>query len=134
MPKSTSDALWETFSKLKQRMIWKFENYIKPGLPKNVKVAKYLPQFDIVSKFSREIKNVVENIYGRNLTQINQCHTKCKLPTYTVSMNTQRSYYCLKKKFEFILQTYRTRKRIDPMSLAEFVGEHFTWSKFWKRK
>jgi glucuronosyltransferase len=56
MPKSTLDAFLETFSKLKQRIIWKSEFHTLPGLSKNVKVAKYLPQFDILSKFSREIK------------------------------------------------------------------------------
>jgi glucuronosyltransferase len=61
MSKSTLDAFLETSSKLKQKIIWKSENYTLPGLSKNVKLAKYLPQIDILSKFSREIKKTLLN-------------------------------------------------------------------------
>lgn len=43
------DAIVHTFSKLKQRIIWKFENDSLPGLSKNVMVSKWLPQDDLLA-------------------------------------------------------------------------------------
>ncbi|XP_031622945.1 UDP-glucuronosyltransferase 2B30-like [Contarinia nasturtii] len=43
------DYFSETFSKLKQRVIWKFENEAIPNLPKKVLVRKWLPQNDILA-------------------------------------------------------------------------------------
>ncbi|XP_069697456.1 UDP-glycosyltransferase UGT5-like [Periplaneta americana] len=37
------------FSKLKQRVLWKFEEDTLPGQPKNVKLGKWLPQSDILA-------------------------------------------------------------------------------------
>ncbi|XP_044263385.1 UDP-glycosyltransferase UGT5-like [Tribolium madens] len=41
-------AIIKTFSKLKQTVIWKFENDHLEGLPKNVHVRKWVPQNDIL--------------------------------------------------------------------------------------
>lgn len=38
-----------TFSKLKQRVIWKFEDDTITGLPSNVKIWKWLPQDDLLA-------------------------------------------------------------------------------------
>lgn len=39
----------DTFKKLKQRVLWKFEDESLPGIPSNVMVRKWLPQNDILS-------------------------------------------------------------------------------------
>jgi glucuronosyltransferase len=56
MPVSTVEAFLKTFSELKQRIIWKFENDTLPRPAENVKVDKFLPQFDILSKFTLEVE------------------------------------------------------------------------------
>lgn len=42
-------AITNTFSKLKELVIWKFENDSLIGLPKNVMVSKWLPQSDLLA-------------------------------------------------------------------------------------
>ncbi|KAJ6641205.1 UDP-glycosyltransferase UGT5 [Pseudolycoriella hygida] len=42
-------ALLKTFAKLKQRVLWKFEDDNLPGLPSNVVIKKWLPQVDILA-------------------------------------------------------------------------------------
>jgi glucuronosyltransferase len=50
MPESTINAFIEAFSKLKQRVLWKWEADILPGKPDNLKLEKWLPQADILGK------------------------------------------------------------------------------------
>ncbi|PNF23047.1 UDP-glucuronosyltransferase 1-1 [Cryptotermes secundus] len=49
MPDSMINAFVEAFSKLKQRILWKWETDTLPGQPKNVKLGKWLPQSDILA-------------------------------------------------------------------------------------
>jgi glucuronosyltransferase len=49
LPSEKRDALMQAFSELPQRVLWKWEADSLPGQPKNVKIAKWLPQFDILS-------------------------------------------------------------------------------------
>jgi glucuronosyltransferase len=44
-------AFFEVFSKLKQRVLWKWENDSLAGQPGNVKLGKWLPQSDILGEF-----------------------------------------------------------------------------------
>lgn len=48
LPLDVREALLKTFAKLKQNVLWKFEDENIPDLPKNVKIAKWLPQQDIL--------------------------------------------------------------------------------------
>ena len=43
------DAVLKTFSKLKEKVLWKWEDDVLPGQPKNVKLSKWLPQQDILA-------------------------------------------------------------------------------------
>ncbi|RVE49309.1 hypothetical protein evm_006022 [Chilo suppressalis] len=47
-PKSTIESLLKVFGKLKQTVIWKFEDEL-PNLPANVKVLKWAPQTSILA-------------------------------------------------------------------------------------
>jgi len=47
IPKSKRNAFVGAFSKLKQRVLWKWESDILPGQLSNLKFAKWLPQSDI---------------------------------------------------------------------------------------
>lgn len=49
LDESKKRVILETFSKLKENVIWKFESNID-NLPKNVIVRKFLPQNDILGK------------------------------------------------------------------------------------
>jgi glucuronosyltransferase len=48
MPDRIRQMFLNVFSKLKQRVIWKWETGTMEGLPKNVKLGKWLPQQDIL--------------------------------------------------------------------------------------
>lgn len=43
------EAFVRTFKKLKQRVIWKYENDTLPNKPENVMISKWLPQRDILA-------------------------------------------------------------------------------------
>jgi hypothetical protein len=43
------EALLKAFSKLKQKVLWKYENETLPNQPKNVKIGKWFPQRDILA-------------------------------------------------------------------------------------
>jgi len=49
MPVEKRDAILKTFGKLKQKVLWKWEDENLPGKPSNVKVGKWLPQPDILA-------------------------------------------------------------------------------------
>lgn len=48
MPIEISNAILKALSKLKQKVLWKFETEDAAGLPENVKIKKWLPQQDIL--------------------------------------------------------------------------------------
>jgi hypothetical protein len=50
LPNEKLRGILEAFSKLKQRVLWKWEDEDLPGKAPNVKVAKWLPQSDILGK------------------------------------------------------------------------------------
>ena len=50
MSESKRNAFLGAFSKLKQRVLWKWESDTLPGQPSNVKLAKWLPQSDILGE------------------------------------------------------------------------------------
>jgi glucuronosyltransferase len=50
MKNVTKEAFLEAFSKLKQRVLWKWEADSLPGQPSNVKFGKWLPQSDILGE------------------------------------------------------------------------------------
>ncbi|XP_016953607.1 UDP-glycosyltransferase UGT5 [Drosophila biarmipes] len=49
LPQETRDTLLKTFAKLKQRVLWKFEDDEIPGKPANVLIRKWYPQADILA-------------------------------------------------------------------------------------
>ena len=51
MPESKRNAFLGAFSKFKQRVLWKWESDTLPGQPSNVKIAKWLPQSDILGEY-----------------------------------------------------------------------------------
>jgi hypothetical protein len=50
-PDSKRQALLEAFSKLEQKVLWKWETDTLPGQTSNVKLGKWLPQSDILGVF-----------------------------------------------------------------------------------
>lgn len=52
-PEKTKETLLQTFDDLPYTFLWKYEEDEIPGRPDNVKIAKWLPQQDILSKFVR---------------------------------------------------------------------------------
>lgn len=49
LPLEKRSAFLETFSKLKQRVLWKFEDSDLPGRPDNVFISEWFPQDDILA-------------------------------------------------------------------------------------
>ncbi|CAH1985004.1 unnamed protein product [Acanthoscelides obtectus] len=49
LPKDKREAIQKAFSRLPQRIIWKWENDTMEGQPKNAMLLKWAPQFDILS-------------------------------------------------------------------------------------
>ncbi|XP_067003541.2 UDP-glycosyltransferase UGT5 isoform X2 [Anabrus simplex] len=49
MPKEMLQVFLDVFSKLKQRVLWKWEKDSLPGQPSNVQLGKWLPQSDILA-------------------------------------------------------------------------------------
>ena len=52
MPIKYRNVFIEAFSKIDQRVIWKFEDEIE-NVSDNVKIGKWLPQQDILGKFKK---------------------------------------------------------------------------------
>ncbi|KAJ9601566.1 hypothetical protein L9F63_000309, partial [Diploptera punctata] len=48
-PEPIKKAFLEAFSKLKEKVLWKWETESLPGKPNNVKIGKWLPQADILA-------------------------------------------------------------------------------------
>lgn len=49
LPAEKRDAILKAFSKLKEKVLWKWEDDDLPGKPANVKLGKWLPQQDILA-------------------------------------------------------------------------------------
>lgn len=52
MPPHKVAIFFDVFAKLKQNVIWKFEDDTLSNIPANVKIAKWLPQSDILVKLN----------------------------------------------------------------------------------
>jgi glucuronosyltransferase len=50
LPETMTKSFLEAFSKLEQKVLWKWETDTLPGQPTNVKLGKWLPQSDILGK------------------------------------------------------------------------------------
>jgi UDP:flavonoid glycosyltransferase YjiC (YdhE family) len=56
------DAFLQAFSELPQRVLWKWEADTLPGKPPNVKIARWLPQVDVLRKLiSRSVTFLIQN-------------------------------------------------------------------------
>lgn len=62
MPEEKRMMFLNVFSKLKQQVLWKWETETMPGLPKNVKLSKWLPQQDILGH--KDIKMFITHCGG----------------------------------------------------------------------
>ncbi|KAJ8954680.1 hypothetical protein NQ318_011372 [Aromia moschata] len=49
LPLKSRTAILNTFSKLKLKVLWKWEDDVMPGQPPNVKIGKWLPQQDVLA-------------------------------------------------------------------------------------
>ena len=49
LPPEKRDAILGMFSKLKEKVLWKWEDDVLPGQPKNVKLSKWLPQQSVLA-------------------------------------------------------------------------------------
>ncbi|XP_067012865.2 UDP-glycosyltransferase UGT5 [Anabrus simplex] len=80
LSESRRQALVEAFAELPQRVLWKWDSDVLPGQPKNVKIAKWMPQFDILNH-----PNVKLYIgHGGQLGVIEAAH--CGVPMIAIPM------------------------------------------------
>lgn len=64
LPIEKRNSILKTFAKLKQKVLWKWEIEELPGKPPNVKIAKWVPQQDILGIFcfnTSSLRGVVTN-------------------------------------------------------------------------
>lgn len=85
MPAEKVALFFEIFSKLKQDIIWKFEDDTLPNIPSNVKISKWLPQSDILAHpnvilFISHGGNIQKKISNIRLkySQIRLYFTRCR--------------------------------------------------------
>lgn len=50
LPKDKLKVFQEVFAELPQKVLWKWENDTMDGVPSNVKLVKWIPQFDSLRK------------------------------------------------------------------------------------
>lgn len=50
-PEEQRKMFLKEFSKLKQTVIWKWENETMEGLPENVVIQRWVPQLDLLCKY-----------------------------------------------------------------------------------
>lgn len=62
MPEEKRQMFLNVFAKLKQQVLWKWESESMPGLPKNVKLSKWLPQQDVLGH--KDIKMFITHCGG----------------------------------------------------------------------
>jgi len=48
MPEETRQVFLKVFSRLKQRVLWKWESEMNDTIPENVKLSKWVPQQDVL--------------------------------------------------------------------------------------
>lgn len=48
-PVDKREAFVKAFGKLKQKVLWKYENETLPGNPGNIKISSWIPQRDILA-------------------------------------------------------------------------------------
>lgn len=51
LPKEKLNSFLDTFAKIPLRILWKWDSDEEVDLPSNVMTMKWLPQYDILSKF-----------------------------------------------------------------------------------
>lgn len=51
MPEEKRKAFLNAFKRLPQRVLWKWENETMEGKGDNIMIAKWMPQFDILSEY-----------------------------------------------------------------------------------
>lgn len=51
LPKESAAALLAGFGTLRQRVVWKWEDAAPGPVPKNVRLSKWLPQFDVLCEY-----------------------------------------------------------------------------------
>ncbi|PSN29898.1 hypothetical protein C0J52_27059, partial [Blattella germanica] len=70
MPDWKINAFLEVFSKLEQKVLWKWEKDTLPGQPKNVKLGKWLPQSDILGGYRENAKRTSKIYQDQPLTPL----------------------------------------------------------------
>ncbi len=65
MPEDKKRIFVNVLSKLKQKVLWKWETEEMEGKPANVLLKKWLPQQDIIGRF---ITNSVNSVYKPSTT------------------------------------------------------------------
>ncbi|KAF5302525.1 hypothetical protein FQR65_LT00897 [Abscondita terminalis] len=58
LSETTRETILEVFREIPYTILWKFENDDLPNKPKNVMIFKWLPQQDVLSKFSNKHPNI----------------------------------------------------------------------------
>ncbi|XP_077283771.1 UDP-glycosyltransferase UGT5-like isoform X2 [Arctopsyche grandis] len=80
MSQDNINAFQYAFSKLKQKVLWKWEDDVMPGAPENVKIVKWIPQYDALHH-----KNVVGFVTHAGMLGISEA-VRAGVPVLTIPM------------------------------------------------
>lgn len=65
-PVDKREAFVKAFGKLKERVLWKYENETLPNNPGNIKISSWIPQRDILAHPNVKIFITHGGILGKN--------------------------------------------------------------------
>ena len=66
LPEDKREAILHALGKLKQKVLWKWENDTLPNQPPNVFIRKWLPQREVLCKFNYINQMKLTNIFQLN--------------------------------------------------------------------
>jgi glucuronosyltransferase len=64
------DAFLQAFAELPQRILWKWEADTIPKKPPNVKIARWLPQVDVLRTFQYRLSHVLQKFIKPSQVQL----------------------------------------------------------------
>ena len=62
LPIEKRESILKAFAKLKAKVLWKWENESLPGLPKNVRQQKWIPQQSVLGTFVRNVHYLYQRL------------------------------------------------------------------------
>lgn len=78
-PEEKRNAFLYAFSKIPQRVLWKWEGDELPGKADNIRISKWMPQRDIFGMFMKKVElfDLKDPLNGASFLARIFCHSQC---------------------------------------------------------